>query len=134
MQSNPALLCYVDLEALVIVCTDADSMLNGAEVIDVEATEDPDLVRTTYRNPATGFPVVDTLPMLPPIAEDSEPQWKKDGHCCEACSLGHDCDGGSCGIGPSEAQVGSVIAGIEIPKHRPVRNPKRSSRIFSRRG
>ena len=136
MQPNPdAMICYVDLEALVIVCADADSVLNGAELLDVEETEDPELVTATYRNPATGMPTQEILPMLPPLGE-LEPQWKKDGHCCESCSKGHDCDGGACGIaarGPSEAQVGSVMAGIRIPEHRPVRNPKRAPRIFSRR-
>ena len=141
MQSNPAMLCYVDLEALVIVCTDAESMLNGAELLDVEGTEDPDLVSATYRSPATGMPVSEILPVLPALADDAElavevdePLWKKQGHCCEACAHGDDCDGGSCGLeAPTESDVGSSLAGIAIPTHRPVRNPKRRPRIFSRR-
>jgi hypothetical protein len=94
---NPApAVSYVDLDALTIVSTD-DPSLNGAALLSVNPTEDHDLVSATYKDPVTGQVVTEVLPILP-ADPHSDPWWKREGHCCESCALGHDCEGGACGV------------------------------------
>lgn len=96
LERNPApSISYVDLDALVIVNAE-DPSLNGAELVDVVPTDDRDLVSATYKNPATGSAVTEILPVLRETPD--EPWWKRDGHCCESCALGHDCDGDDCSL------------------------------------
>jgi len=82
--------------------------LDGVAVTDVEpidgaseqATEG-DVMVVTFVDPTDGREKIAAVMVMD--ADDGEPWWKHDGHCCEDCALGKDkpCDGGSCGVADS---------------------------------
>lgn len=122
-ETNPAppqSISYVDLDALVIVNAE-DPSLNGAELVDVVPTEDRGLVSATYKNPATGYATTEILPVLHDAPDD--PWWKREGHCCESCALGHDCDGDNCSLEERSSNPSPPMPVIT----------RRRSGIFSRR-
>lgn len=85
-RTNPA--CMVDMAALTLHCP--GSPLHGIAVTDVEGGDgEGELVAASYVDPRTGVEVVGEFLVAP---DQGVPWWEHDGHCCESCALGDECD------------------------------------------
>ncbi len=81
--------CMVDIAALRLHCP--GSLLHGVEVVDLEGdgADEGDVVAVSYVDPTTGL---ETIGQFVVMADQGVAWWEHDGHCCESCALGHDCE------------------------------------------
>ena len=81
--------CMVDIAALRLHCP--GSPLHGVEVVDLEGdgADEGDVVAVSYVDPTTGL---ETIGQFVVMADQGVAWWEHDGHCCESCALGHDCE------------------------------------------
>lgn len=88
---NPESECSIDLDALALVCSDTSSPLHGADLVEI-MDSNGDLVSVSFRA-ADGVVRSGRFPVVVP---SDTPWWKEQGHCCEDCALGHECEGEAC--------------------------------------